>query len=154
MVCIEGVPRGKMPLLMGLIAPEIRQGALHLISRFFISSYKWAMQNIYDSQIGVVYTHQKVSRIIGIEFKLRISTGRWPVDRQSSAKMGFRARSPLAAGSGTGLARGRSVEEAGLAASIVTVLLIPIVTDEKFGLWAVSMWNHLEFVPSLYGVAV
>jgi hypothetical protein len=124
---------------MDLIAPDIRQEALHLISHFFISSYKWAMQDIYDSQIGVVYTHQKVSRIRRIELKLRISTGCWPVYRQSSAKVGFRARSPLAAGSGTGLARGGSVEEAGLAANIIMVPLIPIVTDKEYALCPLSM---------------
>jgi hypothetical protein len=50
-----------MHLIINLITPEIRKEALRLISHFFIISYRWALPEIYDSQLGIIFTHQKVS---------------------------------------------------------------------------------------------
>jgi hypothetical protein len=112
----EGVPRGKMRLLMDLVAPEIRRDALHLISHFFISSYKWAMQDAYDSQIGVVYTHQKASRHDVHRVQLTSRQGAGPFIDSLRRKWDFKRDRPLPQGveqdwSGEGLWKKSELED-------------------------------------------
>jgi len=83
---------------MDLIAPEIRQEALHLMAHFFISSYKWARQDIYDSQIAVVYTHQKASRYDVHRVQLTSGQGAGPFIDSLRRKWDFERDRPLPQG--------------------------------------------------------